>query len=357
MINLDNQAEIEKFDKGKILASIRLLPDQMEQAWEEVKKLEIPKACFLANNVVIAGMGGSALGGRIVDSLIADRVRIPIEVFTQYDLPNYVNEKTLVIANSYSGNTEETVSMAKQAIEKKAKIIGVATGGKIADLMIQKSQPSYIFEPRANPSGQPRMGLGYSIMATIAILSKCGFVHLSEDDFYELAVTTKRFIKKYDTDVEIKGNIAKKISKKLHNRAVILIASGHLVGVVHAFKNQLNENAKVFSTIFNLPELNHHLLEGLKYPTKAKEVFHFLLFDSDLYDQRIRKRLKLTADVIEKNNHQFSTFKPRSEKKLSQIFEVLSAGSFISFYLALLYGVDPNKIPWVDYFKEKLAKA
>jgi glucose/mannose-6-phosphate isomerase len=117
MINLDNQAEIEKFDKGKILASIRLLPDQMEQAWEEVKKLEIPKACFLANNVVIAGMGGSALGGRIVDSLIADRARIPIEVFTQYDLPNYVNEKTLVIANSYSGNTEETVSMAKQAIE------------------------------------------------------------------------------------------------------------------------------------------------------------------------------------------------------------------------------------------------
>ena len=111
----------------------------------------------------------------------------------------------------------------------------------------------------------------------------------------------------------------------------------------------------MFSTLFDLPELNHHLLEGLKYPSEAKEVFHFLLLDSNLYRKKIHKRLDLTADVIEQNNHQYSIFKPRSESKLSQIFEILSIGSFISFYLAVLYGVNPAEIPWVDYFKEKLA--
>ncbi|MBU0569522.1 hypothetical protein KKB40_01925, partial [Patescibacteria group bacterium] len=88
MINLDSQTELEKFDTGKMLASIRMLPDQMEQAWEEIKKLDAPKACSLAQNVVICGMGGSALGGRIVDSFLTDRVRLPIEIFNQYDIPS-----------------------------------------------------------------------------------------------------------------------------------------------------------------------------------------------------------------------------------------------------------------------------
>lgn len=356
MINLDSQVDIEKFDTGKILASIRLLPDQMEQAWQDIKYLDLPKACFLAKNVVIAGMGGSALGGRIVDSLLADRVRVPIEVFTQYDLPNYVNEKTLVLVNSYSGNTEEALSMANHAIEKKARVIGVTCGGKLAKLMKKESQASYIIEPKANPSGQPRMGLGYSIATILAYLSRCGFIHLTEDDFYELVITTRKFVKEYDSDIDTSKNLAKKISKKLHQKAIILIASGHLMGVVHAFKNQLNENSKTFSTLFDLPELNHHLLEGLKYPAKTREIFHFLLFDSIFYHKRVQKRLTLTADVIEKNGHQYSLFKPRSKKKLSQIFEVLTFGSVVSFYLAALYGINPSEIPWVDYFKKKLSE-
>jgi glucose/mannose-6-phosphate isomerase len=357
MVDLDSQADIEKKDTGKILASIRLLPDQMEQAWEEIKNSDVPKQCYLAKNVVICGMGGSALGGRIVDSLLLDRVQVPIEIFNQYNVPNYVDKDSFVIVSSYSGNTEETVSAAHQALAKGAKVFGTATGGKIAELLERKGQPRYIFEPRANPSGQPRMGLGYSIAATLSILSKCRFINLTEDDFYELVVTTRKFVKRFDVDVESSKNLAKIFSKKLHNKAVVLIASSHLVGVAHAFKNQLNESSKTFSTLFELPELNHHLLEGLKFPIKARKIFHFLFFNSNFYHERVKKRLKLTEDVIENNGHKCSLYTVKSETKLSQIFEVLTLGSFISFYLAMLYGINPTEIPWIDYFKQKLAKS
>lgn len=354
MINLDSQTEIEKFDTGKILASIRMLPDQIEQAWEEIKNIDIPRKCPMANNVVICGMGGSALGGRIIDSLLEDRVRLPIEINTAYNIPNYVNKNSLVILTSYSGNTEETLSAAHMAVAKNANIFGITTGGKLARFLKKENLPEYVYDPKANPSGQPRMGLGYSIASTMAILAKCGFVHLTNDDVYELVVVMRKFIKEVDVDVSTHENLAKSLSQKIKNKIPILITSSHLLGVAHAFKNQLNENSKTFSMLFDLPELNHHLLEGLKFPVKSRELLHFLFIKSPIYSDRILKRFELTADVVEKNGYDFSKYNVRSKTKLSQIFEVLILGSFISFYLAVLNGADPSKIPWVDYFKKEL---
>jgi glucose/mannose-6-phosphate isomerase len=355
MINLDSPEEIEKFDKGKVLASIRLLPDQVEQAWEETKKLSIPKNYLHCKNVVICGMGGSALGGRIIDSFIVDRVNTPIETFTEYDLPHYVGKGTLVVASSYSGNTEETISAANQAIARKAKIVGITTGGKLAALFKKEKLPVYIVDPKANPSDQPRMALGYSIAAVMGLLSKCGFIYFNDEDIYQLAVTMRNFTKEFEVDVHSRENLAKKIAEKMRNKIPILIASAHLVGVAHAFKNQLNENSKVFSVLFDIPELNHHLMEGLKNPGKARELLHFLLLNSELYLPRISKRYELTADVIKKNGYTSTTYSPRSDTKISQIFEILTLSSFTSFYLAALYGCNPIELPWVDYFKEKLA--
>ncbi len=356
MHQLDDQTEIEKIDTGKIVASIRLLPDQMEQAWEEIKKFDLPKAFNSVENVIVAGMGGSALGGRIVDSLIEDRVRVPIEIFTQYSLPHYVNSKSLVLVTTYSGNTEEAIAMAKQAHAKKAHVIGITTGGELAQQLKNEGTPVYIFNPVANPSKQPRMGLGYSIASTLALLSKCSLIHITDDDFYELVVTVRTFIKEYDLDIATKDNLAKSLAVRLQGKAAVLVSSSHLNGVTHAFKNQLNENSKNFAVSFDLPELNHHLLEGLKYPVKLHGILHFLFLESGLYQDKIQKRYPLTADIVKKNGHETSIFTPRSEKKLSQIFEVLTLSSFTSFYLALLNDVDPNSIPYVDYFKEQLAK-
>jgi len=181
MADLDDLEQISKLDASNLLGSIEALPDQLKQAWEEVFQTSMPEDLLNVKNVVVSGMGGSALGGRIIDSLILDRANTPIEISTEYRLPNYVGPDSLVIISSYSGNTEETLSSAHDAIKKNAKIFVVTTGGKIAQLAKEEGLPSYIFNPIHNPSNQPRMGIGYSIGAVLALLVKGKYIQMSSD--------------------------------------------------------------------------------------------------------------------------------------------------------------------------------
>jgi glucose/mannose-6-phosphate isomerase len=158
----------------------------------------------------------------------------------------------------------------------------------------------------------------------------------------------------FDVDVLEPNNLAKLTAIKLKGRIPVLVASEHLVGSAHAMKNQINEGAKTFSVLFDLPELNHHLLEGLRNPAQAKEYFYFLLFESELYTPRVSKRYPLTKEVIEKNEVEATIIKLTGKNKLNQAFELLAFGEYVALYLAILYGLDPSPIPWVDYFKEKL---
>ena len=354
MANFDSVNQIIKIDKGNILGSILKLPSQIDQAWREVKTLEIPEEYRGAKNIVVSGMGGSALGGRIVDSLIADRVRAPLEVFTEFKLPYYVNKDTLAIFSSYSGETEETISAAKQAIEKGAKTVAICTGGKLEELFRQRKLPVYLINPIENPSKQPRMGVGYSISSTLAILNKLEFIAIDDTEIFSIIRVLGESISDFGVESPENKNLAKKLALKLKGKIPVLVASEHLLGSTHAFKNQLNENAKTFANLFDIPELNHHLLEGLRNPHKAKELLHFVLLESELYSAEIQKRYPITRDVIEQNGVETSIYKVRSEKKLDQIFEILVLGSFVSLYLAVLYDLDPSPIPWVDYFKSKL---
>lgn len=355
MNNLDSLEDIKKLDKGDVLGSILKLHKQLEQSWREIKDSEIPKECHRADNIVIAGMGGSALGGRIVDSLSEKRIRVPIEVFTQYYLPNYVNKNSFVIISTYSGNTEEALSCVHHALSRNAKVYGITTGGKLEILLKENKLPSYIYDPRENPSGQPRMALGYSIGSTLAILAKCNFISIDDYEMNAVVKMLESNINDYGVEKKEHINLAKKYAKKLRNKIPVLISSEHLVGSCHAFKNQLNEGSKTFSVLFDIPELNHHLMEGLRNPIRLREVLRFVFFESDLYSNRVKKRYEITKEVVEKNGIDVLSYHLHSKERLMQIFELIIFGSFVQFYLAVLYDIDPSPIPWVDYFKEKLA--
>lgn len=354
MVNLDSIEEIKKIDKGDILGSIISLPDQMEQVWREIKAKEVPGSCRVAKNVVVSGMGGSALGGRIVDSLITDRARTPIEVFTEFRLPNYVNRDTFVILSSYSGNTEETLTAAHEALNRGAGLFCVTTGGKLGQFMEDNKLDGYLINPIHNPSGQPRMGLGYSIITVLAALAKCEFINLLDTEVHEAIEVARRFVEEFGVSKPANENLAKSLAIKLKGKVPVLVASEHLIGVTHAFKNQLNENAKTFSLLFDIPELNHHLLEGLRNPAEVKRFLNFVFFESDLYSKEVKLRYPITREVVEKQEVETSVYKLHSNKKLDQIFEELIFGSFANLYLAVLYEINPAPIPWVDYFKAKL---
>lgn len=354
MVSLDSIDGIKKIDKSHVLESIIKLPDQIDQTWKEIKKSKFSNECSLAKNVVIAGMGGSALGGRIVDSLIQDRSRVPIEVFTEYHLPNYVNNDSLVILSSYSGDTEETLSDANEALKRKAKIFAITTNGKLEKIIKENDLDAYIFKPKANPSGQPRMALGYSITAILTILSICQYIHLSDEEINKVIENLKQLISQFGVSNPSEKNLAKTMATKIKDKIPLLVASEHLVGSAHEFKNQLNETAKNFSVLFDLPELNHHLMEGLKNPAEAKEYLSFIFFESSLYSPRVVKRYPLTQEVVTKNEVNYLKYRLSGNRKIDQVFELIVFGLFTSFYLAMLYEIDPSKIPWVDYFKARL---
>ena len=145
-----------------------------------------------------------------------------------------------------------------------------------------------------------------------------------------------------------------KQSIELENRIPVIFSGEFLIGASHVFRNQLNETSKNFSTYSPLPELNHHLLEGLKNPKDKNLTVLFL--ESDLYSEKLKKRIELTKTVVEKNQIPYLSYKAGSPDKLGQTMEVLSLGGYLTFYLSMLYNQDPSLIPWVDYFKEQLKK-
>ncbi|KKQ97540.1 MAG: Bifunctional phosphoglucose/phosphomannose isomerase [Candidatus Woesebacteria bacterium GW2011_GWB1_39_12] len=344
-------------EKYKLVAhTIRAYPLQLKQAWEEINTLFIPEDYKNVSNVVVSGMGGSALGARIIDSYIVDKIRLPIEIYTEYHLPNYVNKNTLVISYSYSGNTEETINATYEALQRNAKIFCVTTGGKLSEIAEKENIPAYVFNPINNPSKEPRMSLGYSIGTYFSLFHKLGFISLDRDDIDTAINSMYEFLTEFHENIDTDKNLAYKLASSLKNYIPVIITSEHLYGISHAIKNQINENSKTFSILFDIPELNHHLLEGLRNPDKIKKDFKFLFFNSSKYSEKIQKRYKITAEVVEKNGFEYLIYNPRSDTKLKELFEIFILGSFISYYLAKFYQVDPLKIPWVDYFKERLSK-
>lgn len=353
---LDNEQAIYKLDSRKICSSIDELPDQCLQAWEEVKSISFPKSYRNVSNILINGMGGSGLGGHLINSVFGKQLKVPLNVINSYDLPSYVNSKTLYIISSYSGSTEEPISTFNQARKKGAKIIIIASGDKLGKLAKRFKVPAYIFNPVHNPANSPRMGLGYSILGQVSFLAKLNLINIRSSQVTAIVSQMKKRVSQWNVEKKVAQNQAKKMAEQLHGRILITFASDHLAGNAHIFSNQLNESAKTFATYFLIPELNHHLLEGLRFPVKNRTALHFILFTSQLYRKRNQIRMNLTERIIKKHTIPTTRISIPSDNTFDQAMEMLLFCSYIGYYLSLLKNIDPFLIPWVDYFKRELAK-
>lgn len=358
MINLDNIGVYKKFDKSRVAESIGLLADQIEQIWVDAKEVVLPLSFKKGiDKVVISGMGGSNLGFRIINSVFKDSLKAPLIIDPGYEVPNFVDQKTLYIISSYSGNTEEPLSTYVLAKKKKAKIICFTAKGsnnKLEDLMKKEKLPGFVFMPKNNPSGQPRLALGYSVFGAIKLLDKAGILKVDSRVVQEVVTGIRARASFWGSDVKIGKNIAKKIAYKFKGRTVVIVASEFLEGNIHALRNQFNENSKNLSFYLVSPDMNHYALEGLDNPKGLRKNIKFLFIDSEIYSKRTQKRNALVKQLIRKKGLEYEEVKLRSRNKISQSFELLQFGSWMSFYLALLNGVNPANIPWVNWFKDRL---
>lgn len=357
MNTLDNIKQIKKLDPGQVLLSIEKLASQVSQVNEEFKKISLPADFKKVDKIIVNGMGGSALGSHILRSLFFDQLKLPLGIINSYQLPASLDKNTLYIVSSYSGTTEEPLATIDEAKRKQAKIFGIASGGKLGELIKQKKIAGYVFDAKFNPSNQPRMGLGYSLAAQLALFKKLGLLSISEQQVNRALALVSGWDKAFGVNAATKNNPAKQLALKLKDKMPVIVTSEFLAGNAHTFANQINENAKTFANYFLISEMNHHLLEGLSFPKTNRQNLFFVFFDSRLYQAKNQIRYKITKQVVAKIKIPFFSYQLSSTDKISQVLEFLAFGSYASFYLGILNGVNPSKIPWVDYFKEQLKKA
>lgn len=354
-----------------MLGSIEMLPRQIAQVLSDFNKMKpaCPPACLRRQaqagagrlpkwenieKIAVCGMGASALGAHIIKTAHFEELKIPLEIISNYTLPGWVDKNCLCVISSYSGNTEEPLACLEEAEKRTSMVFAIASGGKLGDMVKNKSVNGYIFNSQFNPCGEPRMGLGYSLFSQIMLFNELGLIKIPKTKVSEIAAILKKIITNFGI-TNLSHNRAKTIAKNLHGCIPIIIASDFLQGSAHAITNQINENAKSFAAYFAIPEINHHLMEGLGFP-KGKNALKFVLIKSKFYHKKNRLRYEITEKVLEKNKIKYISYECAGQDKLSQILEILALGSFAGFYLSMLNRIDPSPIPNVDYFKSEMAK-
>ncbi|OGG02441.1 hypothetical protein A2Z33_05275 [Candidatus Gottesmanbacteria bacterium RBG_16_52_11] len=356
-MNLDDTEALIKLDASKTYESVIGLPEQCRDAFGAATDVKVPDTYAGPDTLVMAGMGGSGLGARFIESVYGQSLPLPLIRINDYLLPAWVGKKSLVICSSFSGTTEETIENVRQAVSARAKWMAIGTGGQLIDLAAKHSVPFYKIDPVHNPSRQPRLAIGYSVVGQLVLVSKTGIISFGSGDLDPALQAMSDTIRENTRDIPLKSNNAKRDAGALFGKLVVFIGAGHMIGAIHTIKNQMNENAKNFSAIFDIPELNHHLMEGLAFPEANRRHLVIVLVHSGLYSDRIRRRFEITRDVISKNKIPCVEFSPRSATKLAQAFEFVGYGGLVNYYLSMLNGIDPAPIPWVDYFKKELGQS
>ncbi len=351
---LDDREKTKRIDRGGMYDRIYDFPSQFEDALGLTRQTSLPRwGKNQIKNIVVAGLGGSAIGGDLVRSYVAERLDIPFLICRNYTLPNFVDSSSLVFVSSYSGNTEETISAFEDASKRKAKIICISTNGQVERISSEQKIPCV----RLPKGFQPRAALGYSFVPILTMLEELGLVRGEEEHIRETKDLLEENRNRFRIEVDAEKNQAKKLATKLHGRLPIIYASDdHFDAVSYRWKGQFCENAKMlaFSNVF--PEFNHNELVGWKVLFDYRDYLIVIMLRDKEDHPRIGRRMEIVKHIIEKMKVEVIEIRSRGESLLSRMFSLIQLGDFVSFYLAILNQQDPSPVDVIDYLKNELAK-
>jgi len=350
MHDLDNASFVLELDpKGMHQYAVNF-PKQVQDAVLISSRLDLSSLTEKPKNVVLAGMGGSAAGGDFTKCLFESGGDVPFIVCRDYELPGFVNSETLVIACSYSGNTEETLSAYHEAKEQGAMRIVVTSGGKLAELAKQDGVPLCIV-----PGGQPpRASLGYLLMPLIVACEKLGLI--PNQDYEGLIATLMSCVDLWSVEVSIESNHPKQLAQAMQGKIGILYGLGSWQGIVaNRWKGQINENAKNMAFAQSFPELNHNEILGwVKSDLQASNWITVVLQDGH-ESAKMKARAKVTAELTSKLSLTIPV-RAIGQTLLEKMLTLALFGDFVSIYLAALNRVDPENIDWINVLKSELSK-
>lgn len=319
-------------------------PKQLEDALAigESQKIEVNNS-FTPNKVLIVGLGGSGIGATIVANLCAQTAKIPVLVNKNYLLPSYIDENSLVIINSYSGNTEESVYALNQLIKTKANIVTISSNGKVEKIS-KENNLNFVKIPGGMP---PRACLGFSLVQNLFVLNKFGVIDKS------FVQEIKNSIQTLNTEKENIKAEAQKLAKGLQDRLAVIYCVDSFEGVAVRFRQQLNENSKVLAWHHVIPEMNHNEIVGW---TQNPHQLHVVLLRNHNDFSRNSQRLDICKTVFEKHTDRITEIYSKGNSMLEQVLYHINIGDWVSQLLGELRGVDITEVKVIDYLKGELNK-
>jgi len=354
MLNLDNAGLIKRYDRSGILAILEFFPEQCRSAAQTASRLVLPYSFKRRyKNIICAGLGGSAIGADTVRSYIAGEANVPFLVNRNYTLPGFVNDESLAIVSSYSGDTEEAISAYLDAKAKKANVVIITSGGRL-EKMGRGDKCPVVMIPKGFP---PRCALGHSFFSILALLSKIGVIK-DNTKLVNEATEVLSFLKTEAIGhrVPTARNPAKRIAKSIYLKYPLIYAGhDHTDCAADRWKAQLAENSKALSSSGLFPEMTHNEIVGWKNPRKVlKDFVAVILRDKDDHP-RVSKRMNIVKDMIAKEGFRVLEVKSVGKGLLARIFSLIYIGDFVSFYLAMLYKEDPTPVKAITYLKKRLS--
>jgi glucose/mannose-6-phosphate isomerase len=352
MHTLDDPETYARLDPDGLRGRIGGLPEQCREAWRQAKHFHFPSDFGEVDNFLVLGMGGSAIAGDIVRSLAMRHSHKTVFVHRGYSLPPLAGEGTLVVACSYSGETEEVLSSFGQSLDGPSKKIVITTGGKLLALAQSWKLPAYVFEYQ----GEPRSALGHGLMPLLALAEAAHVLPDQSREVDEAIALMEALRQEIGDDVPLDKNAAKQLAVRLQGKLPVVYGAEVLTEAAHRWKTQLNENSKVWAFYEEISELNHNAVEGFGLPREvAEKAFVVFLYHHGL-NQRNILRYNATRDALEAAGVASQHVEARGEGDLARVLSAVYFGDWVSYYLAMLNGVRPSPMPAIDSIKRRLAE-
>lgn len=350
---LDDIAQIENIDKSGMLNILLSFPDQIEEAVAIVDQTELPKL-FKINNILICGMGGSAISGDILQSYLRDRFHLPIMVNRCYDLPKWADKHTLIFSQSYSGNTEETLTSFKQAYERNCQIIGISSGGKLEEYCRRRN----VFHIKLPQGYPPRTATPYLLFSSLFALKKTGLLQYTiEQETQETIHLMKETRECFRKTIPTERNPVKRLAKTIYGTFPQVYGWGLFEPIAKRWVTQFNENSKLIARYEVIPECNHNDIVGWTANHEISKKCSCIIFRDRKHESLpIKTRLDFMKKLLGDAAATVEEIQTKGKTPLARIMYLLYVGDYLSCYLALLRNIDPTPVEIIEELKQELAR-
>ena len=337
---------VKKFDPQNQFDVLINSYQQIDFAWNNEIQIKGINTSEISN-IIISGLGGSAISADLIKNFLADELTIPLVVNRNYNLPKFAGKNTLFIASSYSGNTEETISALRQAIKLGCKVISTTTGGEVETISNKENIPCV----KVQKGFQPRYSLGLSFFTLLKVFQEFKLI----DDQSEIVEKIKSIWKVNGEALSKEGNNAFTIAESLVGFVPVIYSVADSTNAVgYRLKCQFNENSKLHAFHNEVPEMNHNEIIGWESYHEKNFNSKIILIEDLNYHPQIQKRFKIFSDIFSKSGIETLTLKSDEENFKVRLLDLIYLGDWISYYTGVLRGYDPSEIDNIHTLKEKL---